>query len=415
MIGYIMGLDVERLREDFPVLQRQWKGRPSLVYLDSGCMSLKPRQVIDAIVEYYELHSSCAGRSIHTLASMVSRRVDRSRTAIRRFIGASRPQEVVFLRNTSEGLNMLAQGMDLHKGDAVVIGDKEHNSNLLPWLRLVETNGIRIRVVPSKEDGTFSIDKFQEALAHGDVRVVSMAHTNNLDGYTIPLKEVTDIAHDKGAMVMVDGAQSAPGRPIDVKAMDVDFFVFSIHKMLGPTGVGILYGRLDQLEDLPPYNVGGDTITSVSMEGAEYHPPPTKFEAGLQHYAGIYGAEAAIKYLKDLDMVNVHAHDVVLNRKATEAMADIPGTTVLGPQDPELRGGVLNVAIEGVSSHEVGMALDEMANVAVRTGQHCNHIWFDDRGIEGAVRATFYVYNNEADVDRFTETMSEAIGILRST
>jgi len=410
-----MGFDVEKLREDFPVLQRQWSGKPSLVYLDSGCMSLKPRQVIQAICEYYELHSSCAGRSVHSLASQVSRRVDRSRTAIRRFIGASRPQEVVFLRNTSEGLNMLARGMGLQKGDAVVISDREHNSNLLPWLRLVETTGIRIRVVPSKEDGTFSLDGFQEALAHGDARVVSMAHTNNLDGYTIPLKEVTEIAHDKDAMVMVDGAQSAPGRPIDVKALDVDFYVFSIHKMLGPTGVGILYGRLDRLHDLPPYNVGGDTISSVSMDGAEYNPPPSKFEAGLQHYAGIYGTEAAIKYLKDLGMANVHAHDVALNKKATDAIADIPGVTVLGPQDPALRGGVLNVAVEGVSSHEVGMALDEMANVAVRTGQHCNHIWFNERGIEGAVRATFYVYNSEADVDRFTETLSEAIGILRGT
>ena len=410
-----MVLDVERIREDFPVLHRQWSSRPSLVYLDSGCMSLKPRQVIQAVCEYYELHSSCAGRSVHSLASLVSRRVDRSRTAIRRFIGASRPQEVVFLRNTTEGLNMLAQGLDLHRGDAVVITDREHNSNLLPWLRLIETAGIRVRVVPSMEDGTFSIDRFQETLAHGDARVVSMAHTNNLDGYTIPLKEVAEIAHDKGATMMVDGAQSAPCQPIDVKALGVDFFVFSIHKMLGPTGVGVLYGRLDLLEDLPPYNVGGDTITSVTMEGAEYHPPPTKFEAGLQHYAGIYGAEAAIKYLKDLGMANVHTHDVALNMKATEAVADIPGVTVLGPQDPELRGGVLNVAVEGVSSHEVGMALDEMANVAVRTGQHCNHIWFNDRNIEGAVRATFYAYNNEADVDRFTETLSEAIGILRGT
>ena len=410
-----MGLDVEKIREDFPVLQRQWSGKPSLVYLDSGCMSLKPRQVIKAICEYYELHSSCAGRSVHALASLVSRRVDRSRTAIRRFIGASRPQEVVFLRNTSEGLNMLAKGLDLHKGDAVVITDREHNSNLLPWLRLVETAGIRVRVVPSLEDGTFSIDGFQETLANGDVRVVSVAHTNNLDGYTIPLKEVTEIAHDRDAKVMVDGAQSTPGRPIDVKDLGVDFYVFSIHKMMGPTGLGILYGRLDQLEDLPPYNVGGDTISSVTMEGAEYRPPPSKFEAGLQHYAGIYGTEAAIKYLKDLGMDNVQAHDVALNKKATDAIADIPGVTVLGPQDPELRGGVLNVAVEGVSSHEVGMALDEMANVAVRTGQHCNHIWFNDRGIEGSVRATFYVYNNDADVDRFTETLSEAIGILRGT
>ncbi|MCJ2540367.1 MAG: aminotransferase class V-fold PLP-dependent enzyme [Candidatus Thermoplasmatota archaeon] len=187
-------LDTEAIRKDFPILQRDWGKRPPLVYLDSGCMTLKPRQVIEAIVEYYELHSACAGRSVHTRASQVSRRVDRSRTAVRKFIGASNSQEVVFLRNTTEGLNMVSRGLDLRKGDAVVLSDREHNSNLLPWLRLASRRGVIIRVVPSEDDGTFSTDALHEALAPGDVRVVSMAHTNNLDGYTIPIKAVAEIA-----------------------------------------------------------------------------------------------------------------------------------------------------------------------------------------------------------------------------
>ncbi|MCK5251330.1 MAG: aminotransferase class V-fold PLP-dependent enzyme [Thermoplasmata archaeon] len=406
-------LDTEAIRKDFPILQRDWDERPPLVYLDSGSMTLKPRQVIEAVVEYYELHSACAGRSVHTLASQVSRRVDRSRTAVRRFIGASNSQEVVFLRNTTEGLNMVSRSLDLRKDDAVVLSDREHNSNLLPWLRLASRRGVIIRVVPSKDDGTFSTDALQEALAPGDVRVVSMAHTNNLDGYTIPIKAVAEIAHDRGSLVVVDGAQSAASRPVDVGDLDVDFFVFSIHKMLGPTGVGVLWGRGDLLDALPPYNVGGDTVTSVSLDGATYHPPPARFEAGLQHYAGIYGAEAAVSYLRDIGMENVHDHVVALNRMVTEAVADIPGVAVLGPNDPGLRGGLFNVTVEGVASHEVGMALDEIGNVAVRTGQHCNHLWFSDRGIEGAVRATFYIYNNEEDAIAFATVLEKAISALR--
>jgi cysteine desulfurase/selenocysteine lyase len=406
-------MDVEAVRQDFPVLQRDWGRRPPMVYLDSGCMSLKPNQVIDAVVEYYTMHSACAGRSVHTLASQVSRRVDRTRNAIRRFIGARRSQEIVFLRNTTEGINMVARGLDLRKGDAVVLSDKEHNSNLLPWLRLSEERGVMVRVVPVLEDGTLSTDDLQDSLSPGDVRVVSMAHANNLDGCSIDVAAVAEVAHDRGALVLVDGAQAAPSRPVDVRALDVDFYVLSVHKMLGPTGVGVLYGRWDLLEDLPPYNVGGDTVTSVTMEGATYHPPPLRFEAGLQNYAGIYGAEAAVKYLDGLGMAEVHDHVVSLNRAATEAMASIPGVDVLGPQDANLRGGVLNLAVEGVGSHEVGMAMDEVGNVAVRTGRHCNHVWYEGRGIEGSVRATFYVYNDLDDVERFASTLEEVLSVLR--
>lgn len=407
-------MDVEAIRRDFPVLQRDWGRRPPLVYLDSGCMSLKPRQVIDAVVEYYEMHSACAGRSVHTLASQVSRRVDRARTSVRRFIGARRSQEIVFTRNTTEGINMVARGLDLGGGDAVVLSDKEHNSNLLPWLRLAETRGVKVRVVPTGEDGAISMDGLQDALAPGDVRLVSMVHTNNLDGCTIDVGAVAEAAHEVGALMLVDGAQGAASRPVDVRKLDVDFYIFSIHKMLGPTGVGVMYGRWDLLSELPPYNVGGDTVTSVTMEGATFHPPPTRFEAGLQNYSGIYGAEAAVRYLKRLGMDEVHDHVVSLNRRATEAVADIPGVSVLGPPAAELRGGVLNLVVDGVGSHEVGMAMDELGNVAVRTGKHCNHVWFNRRGIAGSVRATFYVYNDEDDVERFASTLREVLAALRT-
>ncbi len=407
-------LDTGSIRKDFPLLQRDWAPRPPLVYLDSGCMSLKPRQVIDAVLEYYELHSACSGRSVHSLASQVTRRVDSARQAVARFIGAGRPEEVVLLRNTTEAINLIANSLGLVKGDVVVLSDKEHNSNLVPWLRLAETAGVRVRMVPSREDGTFSTDLLQEALAPGDVRLVSMAHTNNLDGQTIPLREVAEAAHDRGALVMADAAQSVPSRPIDVGRLGVDLLAFSVHKMLGPTGVGVLWGRYDLLSDLPPYNVGGNTVASVTREAATYLPPPARFEAGLQDYAGIYGAEQAVRYLEGLGMEEVLAHEVALNRLATDAVVDIPGVTLIGPPEAELRGGVLTMAVDDVGSHELGMAMDEMGNVALRTGQHCNHAWFADRGLGGAVRATFYVYNDEADVERFAATLSEALEALRS-
>jgi len=406
-------LDTEAIRRDFPVLAQDWAPRSPLVYLDNGCMALKPRQVIDAVTEYYSQHSACSGRSIHTLASEVTRRVERSRAAIARFIGAPHPNGVVFTRNTTEAINLVAAGLGLRKGDAVVISDREHNSNLVPWLRLRQTIGIDLRMVPSEADGTFDPDRMTDAVAGGNVRLVSMAHTTNLDGYTLPMEAIADIAHDAGALVFADAAQSVPGRPVDVVALGVDALAFSVHKMLGPTGVGVLWGRQEMLEELAPYNVGGDTVVNVTKDGAEYQDPPHRFEAGLQDYAGIYGAEAAVAYLRDIGMDRVWAHDVALNRLATEAVAHIPGVSVIGPADPTERAGTLTLAVEGVASHEVGMAMDEIGNVAVRTGQHCNHAWFAESGLEGAVRATFYIYNTRADVEAFANVLEEALDALR--
>jgi cysteine desulfurase/selenocysteine lyase len=408
-----MKLDTRTIRRDFPILERDWAPRPPLVYLDSGCMTLKPRQVIDAVTEYYKQHSACSGRSVHTLASEVTRRVERSRAAIARFIGAPNPEGVVFTRNTTEAINLVATCTGLSRGDAVVISDREHNSNLVPWLRLSETVGIDLRVIPSEADGTFDVDRLSEVMARGGVRLVSMGHTTNLDGYTMPMRAIADVAHDGGALVFADAAQSVPGRPVDVGSLGVDLMAFSVHKMLGPTGVGVLWGRQEALEDLAPYNVGGDTVLGASLEGVHYQPPPHRFEAGLQDYAGIYGAEAAVAYLRRVGMDSVWAHNVALNRRATEAVAHIPGVSVVGPPDAAERSGILTLAVEGVASHEVGMALDEIGNVAVRTGQHCNHAWFADHGLEGAVRASFYIYNTDTDVDTFARVLEGAVSALR--
>ncbi len=407
-------LDTEEIRRDFPILSRDWTPRSPLVYLDSGCMTLKPTPVIDAVTEYYTQHSSCAGRSVHTLASEVSRRVERARAAIARFIGAPRHDGVVFTRNTTESINLVAGGLGLGRGDVVVVSDREHNSNLVPWILMQDTDGIELRIVPSEPDGTFDPDRLSEALSYGGARLVSMAHTTNLDGYTMPMDAIADIAHDKGALVLADAAQSVPNRPVDVGTMEVDLLAFSVHKMLGPTGVGVLWGSPDLLGNLKPHNVGGDTVSMVTREEARLLPPPHRFEAGLQDYAGIYGAEAAVAYLRDLGMDRVWAHEVALNQRATEAVGDLPGVSVIGPVEPEMRSGTLSLAVEGLSSHEVGMAMDELGNVAVRTGQHCNHAWFAERGLEGTVRATFYVYTTEGEVDMFASVLAECLSSLRS-
>ncbi len=407
-----MTLDAEAVRRDFPVLSRDRDGQP-LVYLDSACMSLRPRQVVEAVCEYYEVHSACAGRSIHGLATEVSRRLDRSRRAVAELIGAHRPEEVVFVLNTTSGLNLLSSGLGLRRGDAVVLGDREHNSNLVPWLHLRDRGGVTVRVAPSEEDGTFDTDRLQDALAPGDVKVVSFAHTTNVDGYTYPLKEIAEIAHDHGAAVVADAAQSVPHLPVDVNDLGVDFLVMSGHKMLGPTGAGVLWGRYDLLESLDVLG-GGGTVSRVSLNGYKRLPPPSGLEAGTPNLAGIYGMEAAVRYLRDLGLENVHAHDVALNQRATDALEGMPGVRILGPQEAGSRGSILSFVADGANIHEVGMALDEVGNVAVRTGMHCNHTWFSSQGIDGAVRASFYVYNTPGDVDAFVSTLGNVLDALRA-
>ena len=408
-----MTFDAEALRKDFPVLVQDWGDRPPLVYLDNACMSLKPRSVIDAVTEYYERYPACSGRSVHRLATEVTLRVDRARESLARFIGAPRADDVVIVRNSTEALNIVAHGIGLRKGDAVLVSDREHNSNMVPWLVQAQAVGCSLRAVPSEPDGTFDLDRLQEALAPGDVRMVSFVHTTNLDGYTYPMREIAELAHDKRALVMADAAQSAPHQPVDVGRLGVDFLALSVHKMLGPTATGALWGEHDALGALAPYNVGGSTVANVTYEGVELLPPPYRFEAGLQDYAGMFGIEPALEYLERLGMDEVHAHDVELNRLATRAVEGIDGLRVLGPEDPALRGGILTLVVDGLEVHDIAMTLDELANVAVRSGMHCTHAWYKSHGLSGSVRASFYLYNTEQDVEAFANAVRVAVGILR--
>jgi cysteine desulfurase/selenocysteine lyase len=395
-------LDAGRIRRDFPVLGRKVRGRP-LVYFDNACMSLKSSQVIRAMLRYYEEYPACAGRSIHSLSSMVEAEVAAARKRMAGFVGARKAEEMVFTRNTTEGINLVAGSLGLGKGDVVVTSDREHNSNLIPWQLLVRRRGVVHRVVRSREDGTFDLEAFREA-ARG-AKLVSVVHTSNLDGYTLPLREIAGIARDAGALVMADGAQSVPHRDVHVRKLGLDFLAFSGHKMTGPTGTGVLYGRQELLEGMGPFMVGGETVATSTYTSHELLGPPEKFEAGLQDYAGIIGLGAAADYLQSVGRDAIGEHDVELNRAITEGLEGLEGLRVLGPADPGMRSGIFSFVLEGMDHHQVAMLLDQNASVMVRSGQHCCHSWFDAHGLDGSVRASLYMYNTAEEAGLFVEEL----------
>jgi cysteine desulfurase/selenocysteine lyase len=397
----------EMLRLDFPILQKRIAGKP-IIYFDNACMTLKPTPVIAAMDDYYENFPACVGRSAHKLGKLATERYARAREKVAKLIGA-RPEEVVFTRNTTEGINLIANCLNLKSGDIVLTTDKEHNSNLLPWQQLKE-KGVIHRICFSKPDGTFDLDSFKKNL-DGTVKLVSMVHTSNLDGTTIPAEEIIKLAHKNGSLVLLDAAQSVPHKKIDVKKMDVDFLAFSGHKMCGPTGVGILYGKFDLLKQLKPFMVGGDTVKTTTYTSAEFLLPPEKFEAGLQNYAGAIGLGAAAEYLQKIGLENVEKHEIELNKFITEEISKIPGVKILGPQNPELRCGIISFVIEGMDMHYIAQLLDNLENIAVRSGQHCVHSWFNANKVPGSVRASLYFYNTKEEARIFIDTLKKVCAL----
>jgi cysteine desulfurase/selenocysteine lyase len=403
-------MNPEEIRKDFPCLQKEINGKIP-VYLDTACTALRPIQVMDAMNEYYTEFPSCGGRSVHKFGTEVTIRCDESRDWTQRLLNAERPEEIVFMKNTTEGINLIAYTLGLKKGDIVLTGDKEHNSNLVPWQVLAEKVGTKHEIVKSNDDGSFSIENLKEMM-NPDVKLVSIAHVSNLDGSTVPDKDLIEIAHDNGALVLFDGAQSVPHRKIDVQDMDIDFLCFSIHKMCGPSGMGVLYGKYDLLDRLGAFVVGGSSVADTTYDDYKLLRPPQKFEAGLQNFAGIIGTCAAVKYLLNIGMEEIHEYELRLNRMATEQLSDIPEIRILGP-GPENRGGILAFLVDGMEPHDVAMILDEVANIMIRSGMHCNNSWFNDHGIRGSSRASFYIYNTEDEVRLFKEELEKIIREFR--
>lgn len=402
-----VSLDIKKIRLDFPFLNKEIDGK-KIVYLDSACMSLRPNQVIDKINEYYQEYPGCASRSVHKIALKVTIAIEEARIKLQNLICAKEQNEIVFVRNTTEGLNMVAKGLTLNKGDRVLTTDQEHNSNLAPWLKLQEQKGIKLDVVPSNPDNTFNLETY-ERMIESDVKLVTMVHTTNLDGHSIPAGEIIKIAHDYGALVMLDGAQSVPHKPVDVQKLDVDFLAFSGHKMCGPSGIGILYAKQSLLEDLPPFIVGGGTVKKITYSTAEFLPPPDKFEAGLQNYAGIIGIGAAAKYLQNIGLEEIEQYDFKLNKIISDKLLSQNEILIIGPKDPRLRGCAFSFNIKGVDCHDVAMILDNVGNIMIRSGMHCVHSWFEHHKINGSARAAVYFYNTEDEIKFFCDKVLEII------
>lgn len=401
-------MDVERVRRDFPIFRRPFpNGR--LVYLDNACTSLKPSVVIDEVLQYYRDYPVCGGRSIHRLGHEVTARVEAARRRLAQFVNAPDPTHVVFTKNTTEAINLVAHGLSWKKGDVVVTTDKEHNSNWVPWLQLRKTHGIDVRAVSSTPEGRFDEAAMERILRDaGDrLRLVSVVHTSNADGVTIPLARVAKLAHEFGALVLSDSAQFLPHHPTDVRRLGVDFLAGSGHKMLGPSGLGFLWGASPALDELGPFQLGGGTVKGSSAEDYEWHDLPMRFEAGLQNYAALCSLPAALDYLSGVGWEEIEAHDVDLNRYATKRLEELGSAKIYGP-GPEDRGSILPFNVEGVDSHDVALFLDEQANVAIRSGAHCVNSYFGRRGLNGWARASFYLYNTRQDV----ETFAEGLGAL---
>lgn len=402
-----MGFNVERIREDFPVLQKEVHGKP-IIYFDNACMTMRPMQVIEKINEYYKEYPACGDRSMHRMGRKVDDGMLESRESLKKFINARKMEEIIFTKNTTEGINLVANSLGLKKGDVVLGTDKEHNSNLLPWQGLASF-GVRHDFVDSNPDNTFSVEGFKEKL-NKDVRVVAMVHTSNLDGVTNPMKEIIKTAKDNGSLVLVDAAQSIPHHDVDVRKLDCDFLAFSGHKMLGPSGTGVLYGKEHHLEKMKPFLVGGGTVTDSTYENAKFEDVPDRFEAGLQNYAGIIGLGEAARYLMKIGKDNVSRHETSLNRKITEGMSGM--VDIIGPEDPEKRSGIVSFNYGKTDPHEIAMMLDETDNISVRSGAHCVHSWFNKHKLRGSVRASLYLYNTIEECDRFVETLKKVLDVV---
>jgi cysteine desulfurase/selenocysteine lyase len=403
-------MNLSDIRKDFPILQPQKDQKP-VIYLDTACQSLRPVQVIDAVQEYYRDYPACSGRSMHKLAAKVTQKCADARTTLAHFLGAAKDEEIIFTRNTTEGINLVANSLDLKRGDTVLVSGKEHNSNLIPWQILSKRKGVQLKIIPNSADGTFDLEQFKNSL-DPSVKLVSLGYSSNLDGVTIPAEQVIRLAHKNGSLVLLDAAQTVPHHAVNVRALDVDFLALSGHKMLGPSGTGILYGKKKLLEALDVFMVGGETVSSSTYETCEFLPIPERFEAGLQDYAGIIGLAEAAKYLQKVGFDAIQKQEALLTQAIQAGIADLPGLHIIGPQDPALRGGITTFYIDGIDSHRIALMLDQMANVCVRSGQHCVHSWFHAHQIKGSVRASVYFYNTLEEVQVFVENLHKIRKVL---
>jgi len=393
----VAGFDVGRVREEFPALKQLVHGKP-LVYLDNAATTQKPQLVIDAITHFYQEDCSNIHRGVHLLSERATKAYEDARLAVQQFINAADPAEVIFVRGTTEAINLVAHSYGrthVQAGDAVLISAMEHHSNIVPWQILCEERGARLRVVPMNGRGELLLDELEKLLTPR-TKLVAVSHVSNALGTVNPVRQIIAMAHEHGTPVLVDGAQAVPHLQVDVQELDCDFYAFSGHKMYGPTGVGVLYGKKRLLEAMPPYQGGGDMISSVTFEKTTYNRLPFKFEAGTPNIAGVIGLGAAIEYLERTAVDRVAAHENHLLTYATERISSLPGVRLIGTAQE--KAAVLSFVLEGVHPHDIGTVLDQ-EGIAVRTGHHCAQPVMQFFGVPATARASFALYNTEEEVD----------------
>lgn len=395
--------DVAKIRGDFPILSRTVYNRP-LVYLDNSATTQKPRVVVDSIVREYYSENANVHRGVHFLSQQATDLYEQARGRVRTFINARSDKEIVFTRGTTESLNLVASSFGerfMGEGDEVIISAMEHHSNIVPWQLLQERKGIRLRVIPINDRGELLLDEY-EKLFNKRTRIVAVTHVSNVLGTVNPVKQIATVAHAHGVSVLVDGAQSVPHIAVDVQDMDCDFFVFSGHKVYGPTGIGVLYGKESLLNELPPYQGGGEMIKNVHFEHTEYEDAPLRFEAGTPDYVGAHALAAAIDYVSALGMENIAAHEHSLLAYATERMNCIPGMRIFG--QAENKSAVLSFVVGNIHPLDLGTLLDRFG-VAVRTGHHCAQPLMERMGVQSMARASFALYNTREEVDTLCESI----------
>jgi cysteine desulfurase / selenocysteine lyase len=392
-------LDIARIRQDFPILHQEVHGKP-LVYLDNANTSQKPRLVLDALKKYYEFENANIHRATHVLSERATQAYEGARERVRKFVNARESAEIILTTGCTDGLNLVAQSYArprLKPGDEILVSWMEHHSNIVPWQILCEQTGAVLKVVPITDSGELMLDEFDRLL--GDrTKIVAIVHVSNALGTINPIETIIAKAHARGVPVLVDGAQAVPHLPVDVQALDCDFYAFSSHKMYGPTGSGALYGKRALLDAMPPYRGGGDMIASVTFEKTTYNTLPYKFEAGTPNIAGVVGFGAAVEYLGGFDMRAIAAHEHDLLEHATRGVSDIPGVTVVGTAPN--KAGVLSFIMDDIHPHDIGTVLDR-DGVAIRTGQHCAQPIMDRFGVPATARASFAIYNTHDEIDTF--------------
>lgn len=393
-------MDVKSIKQYFPILNQEINGYP-LVYLDSSATAQKPIQVIEALKSYYEHDNANVHRGVHTLGSRATTQYEEAREKVRSFIHARSSAEVIFTRGTTTALNMVAHGYArkfLKEDDEIVLTEMEHHSNIVPWQQVSQATGAKLKYIPMEKDGTITLESVKDTIST-NTKIVAITHVSNVLGTVNPIKEIAQIAHDHGAIIVVDGAQGAPHKTVDVQDLDCDFYAFSGHKMLAPTGIGVLYGKRELLEEMDPVEFGGEMIDFVGLYESTWKDLPWKFEGGTPIIAGAIGLGAAIDFLSDIGLDNISEHEYQLVQYASEQLAEIEGLTIYGPED---RAALITFNLESIHPHDVSTVLDHYG-IAIRAGHHCAQPLMKWLDVTATARASFYLYNTKEDVDRLAE------------